>query len=112
MRDAFIFSPAVFVQMEGKIDLDNELIDMEMHMSPELGGNLTLLSVLANPAAGAVVFLTQQIFKDEMRESSFQSYRALGSWRDFELEALDRNGLSRAEKTQQSPAQVQGTTTE
>ena len=112
MRDAFIFSPAVFVQMEGKIDLDNELIDMEMHMSPELGGNLTLLSALANPAAGAVVFLTQQIFKDEMRESSFQSYRALGSWRDFELEAIDRNGLSRAEKTQQSPAQVQGTTTE
>jgi len=85
MRDAFIFTPAVFVRMEGKLDLDKELIDMEIHMSPELGGNLTLLSALANPAAGAVVFLTQRIFKDEMRKSSFKSFRALGTWEDFEM---------------------------
>lgn len=85
MRDAFIFTPAVFVSMEGKIDLDKELIDMEIHMSPELGGNLTLLSALANPTAGAVLFITQQLFKDEMRQSSFKSYRALGTWEDFEM---------------------------
>ncbi|GHA11751.1 hypothetical protein GCM10008090_21910 [Arenicella chitinivorans] len=84
-REAYIFSPAVFVSMEGKLDLDEELIDMEVHLSPELGGNLTLLSALANPTAGAVVFLTQRIFKDEMRESSFKSYRALGTWQDFEM---------------------------
>ena len=54
-------------------------------MSPELGGNLTLLSALANPAAGAVFFITQQLFKDEMRKSSFKSYRALGTWEDFEM---------------------------
>ncbi len=84
-REAYIFSPAVFVSMEGKLDLDKELIDMEVHLSPELGGNLTLLSALANPTAGAVVFLTQRIFKDEMRESSFKSYRALGTWQDFEM---------------------------
>jgi uncharacterized protein YhdP len=90
MRDAYIFSPAVFVQMEGKIDLGRELIDMEIHASPELGGNLTLLSALANPAAGAVVFLTQQIFKDQMRLSSFKSYRALGTWDDFELNEFNQ----------------------
>lgn len=85
MRDAFVFTPAVFVRMEGKINLHKELIDMEIHMSPELGGNLALLSALANPAAGAVVFITQRIFKDEMRNSSFRSYRALGTWEDFEM---------------------------
>lgn len=90
MRDAYIFTPAVFVQMEGKIDLGRELIDMEIHASPELGGNLTLLSALANPAAGAVVFLTQQIFKDQMRSSSFKSYRALGTWDDFELDEFNQ----------------------
>jgi len=91
MREAYIFTPAVFVTMEGKLDLDQELIDMEIHMSPELGGNLTLLSALANPAAGAVVFLTQQIFKDEMRAASFRSYRALGPWDDFEMVEFDLN---------------------
>ena len=83
--DAFIFSPAVFVRMEGKLDLDKELIDMEVHIAPELGGNIALLSALANPTAGAVVFITQRLFKEEMRNSSFKSYRALGTWEDFEM---------------------------
>jgi uncharacterized protein YhdP len=83
--DAFIFSPAVFVRMEGKLDLDKELVDMEVHIAPELGGNIALLSALANPTAGAVVFITQRLFKDEMRNSSFKSYRALGTWEDFEM---------------------------
>lgn len=90
MRDAYIFAPAVFVQMEGKIDLGRELIDMEIHASPELGGNLALLSALANPAAGAVVFLTQRLFKDRMRSSTYVSYRALGTWEDFEIEELNQ----------------------
>ena len=101
MNDAFIFTPAVFVNMEGKLDIDKETIDMEIHMSPELGGNLTLLSALANPAAGAVVFLTQQIFKDEMRSSSFKSYRALGTWEDFEMVEFDPDKL---ELSEQEPA--------
>ena len=85
MRDAYIFTPAVFVRMEGQVDIANEMIDMEIHISPELGGNLALLSALANPAAGAVVFLTQRIFKDQIRDVNFTSYRALGSWEEFEV---------------------------
>ena len=71
VQDAFVLSPAVFVTMEGKVNLDQELIDMEIHVSPELGGNIALLSALANPAAGAVVFLTQQLFKDDLRPVSY-----------------------------------------
>ncbi len=93
MRDAYLFSPAVFVRMEGKLDLDQELIDMEVHVSPELGGNLTLLSALANPAAGAVMFLLQNVFKEEMRSSSFVSYRAKGDWADFEFVEIDSSEL-------------------
>ena len=88
MRDAYIFTPAVFVRMEGQVDLVDEMIDMEVHISPELGGNIALLSALANPAAGAVVFLTQRVFKDQLRDNNFISFRALGSWEDFELERL------------------------
>lgn len=98
MRDAYVFSPAVFIQMEGKLDLNKELIDMDVYLSPELGGNLTLLSALANPAAGAVVFITQQLFKDEMRASSLRGYRALGSWEDFELEELGRGTQNTTKK--------------
>jgi len=90
MREAYVLTPAVFVRLEGKLDLGKELVDMEIHIAPELAGNLVLLSALANPAAGAVVFLTQRIFKDEMRRASFRSYRALGTWQDFELVDLNK----------------------
>ncbi len=93
LQDAFILTPAVFVRMEGKLDLYNELIDMDVHISPELGGNLTLLSALANPTAGAVVFLTSQIFKDDMRRSSFKSYQAKGTWEDFEMVEINSEGM-------------------
>ncbi|MFT5572211.1 MAG: hypothetical protein ACI9FR_001133 [Cryomorphaceae bacterium] len=105
MREAYIFTPAVFVSMEGKVDLDKELIDMEIHMSPELGGNLTLLSALANPAAGAVLFITQQLFKDEMRKSSFKSYRALGTWEDFEMVEFEPNDESQVNAVSPSSGQ-------
>ena len=86
MQEAYILSPAAFIRMEGQIDIAKEMIDMEIHMSPELGGNLALLSGLANPAAGALVFLTQRVFKEEIRDANFTSYRALGSWEEFEIE--------------------------
>lgn len=101
LQDAFILTPAVFVRMEGKLSLDQELIDMDVHISPELGGNLTLLSALANPTAGAVVFLTSQIFKDDMRRASFKSYQAKGTWEDFEMVEIDSEGnpLKAVQKT-------------
>ncbi len=89
LSEAFVLSPAAFIQMEGKVDLNRELVDLEVHVSPELGGNIALLSALANPAAGAFVFITQRIFKDEMRNANFKSYRARGTWEDFEMVDLN-----------------------
>ncbi len=108
LQDAFILTPAVFVRMEGSLDLDRELIDMEVHISPELGGNLTLLSALANPTAGAVVFLTSQLFKDDMRRASFKSYQANGTWEDFEMIEIDLDGnpIDVKQNSKQEPKQV------
>lgn len=106
--DAFIFSPAVFVRMEGKLDLGKELVDMEVHISPELGGNIALLSALANPAAGAVVFLTQRLFKEEMRSSSFKSYRALGAWEDFEMLEMKDGEVVATPKADVEKGQLRG----
>ena len=89
INKAYLFAPAVFMRIEGKVNLVEELIDLEIHLSPELGGNLALLSALANPAAGAVVYLTQRIFKDQLRNTQFRSYRVRGTWDDFELVEFD-----------------------
>lgn len=102
LQDAYILTPAVFVRMEGKLDLAKELIDMDVHISPELGGNLTLLSALANPTAGAVVFITSQLFKDDMRRASFVSYQAKGTWEDFEMVEINSEGVPLDEEKAQS----------
>ena len=101
MQDAFILSPAAFIRMEGQVDIANEMIDMEVHMSPELGGNLALLSGLANPAAGALVFLTQRVFKEEIRDANFTSYRAKGTWEEFEIEQFKLSDQSRGTQEQE-----------
>ena len=100
MQEAYILSPAAFIRMEGQVDIAKEMIDMEIHMSPELGGNLALLSGLANPAAGALVFLTQRVFKEELRDANFTSYRALGTWKDFEIEQFSATKQAPSEATQ------------
>ena len=111
LTEAFVLSPAAFIQMEGKVDLNKELVDLEVHVSPELGGNIALLSALANPAAGAFVFITQRIFKDEMRNANFKSYRARGTWEDFEMVDLDSDDAAGSELAQvdldQDPSQNQ-----
>ncbi|MFT4635447.1 MAG: hypothetical protein ACI854_000876 [Arenicella sp.] len=108
LSEAFVLSPAVFLRVEGKVDLDKELVDLEVHVSPELGGNLALLSALANPAAGAFVFITQRIFKDEMRNSSFKSYRALGTWEDFEMVEIKSSDSRDIERSRASEVEAVG----
>lgn len=108
-QDAYVLTPAVFVRMEGKLDLGKELIDMDVHISPELGGNLTLLSALANPTAGAVVFITSQLFKDDMRRASFKSYQAKGTWDDFEMIEVDSEGKPYKESDNAVKNGTQGT---
>ena len=101
MREAYILTSAAFVHMQGKVNLDKETIDMEIHVAPDLAGNLTLISALANPAAGALVFLGQQIFKDQMRSSSYKSYRARGTWEEFELVEFDSSDGQAVKRTQE-----------
>ena len=108
LSEAFVLSPAAFLRVEGKVDLDKELVDLEVHVSPELGGNLALLSALANPAAGAFVFITQRIFKDEMRNSSFKSYRALGTWEDFEMVEIKGSDSRDIERSRASEVEAVG----
>ena len=88
MNEAYMLSPAAFVRMQGEVDMAQELVDMEFNIAPDLGGNLTLLSALANPAAGAVMFVIQNVFKEEMRNNSLISYRAKGGWDDFTFEQM------------------------
>ena len=91
LEGAYIISPSVFIQSEGRIGLAKEDYDMQVKVSPEFGGNIALFTALANPAAGALVFLTQKLFRKELSSVSHFTYEVLGPWKSPEITKIDNN---------------------
>ena len=81
LKSFFIYSSSVYVQANGMIGLAKENYDMQLLVSPQLGGNLALLSALTNPAAGAVVFLAQKVFKKQFDQALVYTYSIDGTWK-------------------------------
>ncbi len=81
-----IFSPAVYVEAQGRIGLSAEDYDMKLLVSPQLGGNVVLLSALASSGAGAVVLLAQQVFQKQINNALVYEYGVTGSWDEPSIE--------------------------
>jgi uncharacterized protein YhdP len=82
----FIIGPAVYMQVEGRVGLAREDFDMEVVVSPQLGGNIAVLSAFANPAAGALVYLAQKIFSKQLNEAMHDTYSVTGPWESATIE--------------------------
>ena len=91
LKNFFIYSPSVYVQANGRVGLAKEDYDMQLLVSPQLGGNLALLSALTNPAAGAVVFLAQKVFKKQFDRAIVYKYAVDGSWKKPSIERVTNN---------------------
>ena len=76
--------------------MEKEDYDMELIIAPDLGGNLTLLSALANPAAGAVVFVMQKLFKKQLAKMVYYKYQVSGSWDNPHVVKLRQDPVSEA----------------
>ena len=80
LKEFFILSPSVYVEANGKIGLEREVYDLDMLVSPQLGGNVALLAAISNPAAGAVVWLVDRIFKNQLNKVIVYRYKIAGPW--------------------------------
>jgi len=89
LKSFFIYSPSVYVQANGRVGLAKEDYDMQLLVSPQLGGNIALLSALSNPAAGAVVFLAQKVFKKQFDQAIVYTYSVDGPWKEPVIERVE-----------------------
>ena len=89
LKSFFIYSPSVYIQANGRVGLAKEDYDMQLLVSPQLGGNLALLSALTNPAAGAVVFLAQKVFKKQFDQAVVYTYTVEGAWDDPQIQRFE-----------------------
>ena len=91
LKDFYVLSPSVYVEAQGKIGLEREDYDLQMLVSPQLGGNVALLAAISNPAAGAVVWLVDRIFKNQLNKVIIYTYDIAGSWSDPKVNRVIRD---------------------
>lgn len=86
----FIFGPAALLELRGDAGLGEETYDLEVTVAPQLGGNLSLAGAIANPAAGAMLFVVQKLFKKQMAKLIHYKYRVAGDWDDPRVEPVEQ----------------------
>lgn len=86
----YIVSPAALIEMEGSTHLAQESYDLDVTVAPEVGANLSLAGAIANPAAGAMIFVVQRLFKKQMAKLIHYRYRVTGDWSDPIVEPVER----------------------
>jgi len=97
----FIIGPAAIMALRGYTNLGEETYDLEVTVAPQLGGNLSLVGAIANPAAGAMIFVLQKLFKKQMAKLIHYKYSVTGDWNDPKVEAIQKppddtvNGVGR-----------------
>ena len=82
----YLIGPAALIETRGRAGLAVEDFDMEVTVAPQVGGNLSLLGALANPAAGAVIFIVQKVFKKQLAKAVHYRYHVTGSWDEPSVE--------------------------
>lgn len=75
-----IVGPSLYVEANGRIGLVREDFDLDLIVAPPLGGNLSLIGALINPIYGAVMYLTQKVFRKQLARLVYYRYRVVGPW--------------------------------
>ncbi len=75
-----IIGPAVLIEAEGRVGLADEDYDLELVVAPQVGDLGVLGALLANPAAGALLFVTNKLFKKQLAKVVHTRYRVTGPW--------------------------------
>lgn len=85
----FIVGPAALMELSGSTNLAEKSYDMEVTVAPQWGGNLSLAGAIANPAAGAMIFVLQKLFKKQMAKIIHYSYSVTGDWDEPKIEDVE-----------------------
>ena len=85
VQEFYVVGPSAYIESQGRIGIVDEDYDLELVVSPQLGANIVLLSALTNPAAGAMIFIAQRLFKDQLNKALRYSYTVTGNWNEPEF---------------------------
>ena len=58
----------------------DEDYDLRVVVAPHVGSRISMISALANPVAGAMVFIAQKVFEKQLSKMIQYQYDITGSW--------------------------------
>ncbi|MDJ0956965.1 MAG: YhdP family protein [Arenicellales bacterium] len=93
----FVVGPSAAIEINGRAGLESEDYDLEVVVVPQLGTHISILSALANPLAGAMVFLAQKVmqntFNKLLTEVAHFKYDIEGSWEEPVITLVQRDPI-------------------
>lgn len=95
-EDLRIRGAAALIDLSGRVNLLGETQDLRVRVQPSVGDTLATGAMLANPVAGAVVWLAQKALNDPLGQAFAYEYAVTGPWSDPQVEKIKRNVDTRA----------------
>lgn len=88
-KELTLNGPAAKVRMNGSVSLPDETQNLHVRVQPALGETLAVGAMLANPAVGAIAWLTQKVLRDPIDQAFAFEYRVTGKWDDPQVAKLN-----------------------
>ena len=79
-EEMFIVGPSALIEITGRTGLAEEDYDLQVVVAPHVGSQISLISAIANPVAGAMVFIAQKVFEKQLLKMIQFQYDITGSW--------------------------------
>lgn len=86
--------PSTFMDIRGRVDLENERYDLKLIVVPQVGGNLVTLGFMSGPQVGLAVLLTQKALQHLIGEVIQYHYQISGSWAEPEVTRVERQSIN------------------
>jgi len=75
-----IDGPAAKIEITGRTGLVTHDLDQQITVTPQITSSVTLATTIANPAAGAALFLAQNFMGKELDKITRYEYKVTGTW--------------------------------
>jgi len=75
-----IAGPAAKISVSGRAGLVDRDFDQRVTVTPQVSSSVTLATAIANPIAGAALFVAQNIMGDELNKLTSYQYQITGPW--------------------------------
>ena len=94
----FVVAPSALIEINGRTGLVSNDYDLEVTVAPRLSSQISMLSALANPIAGAMVFFAHKVFSKQLSRMIQYRYEIKGSWDSPEISSARREPEPEAEE--------------